>query len=289
MSTKNWIYLVLLASLWGGSFLLLRIAAPEFGAVPLIGLRLVIAVLVLMPFMVASGALAEFKGRWGFLSVVGLCNSVLPFSLFAYATLYLTAGFTSILNALAPIFTAVTGYFWLKQTLSVSAVVGLLVGLLGVVFLVQDGSNVQSTSQWLAVAAAAFATLLYGFAANFNQEFKGSLSPLAVTGGSLSLGALFLLPVTYFFWPETTPSAEAWFAVIVLGALCTGLAVSMYFRLLQEESANMVMAVTYLVPMFGMFWGYLFAQESITTYMLLGCGGILLGVALTTGLIKLRK
>lgn len=289
MSAKNWIYIVLLAAIWGGSFLFMRIAAPEFGAVPLVGLRLAIATLALLPFMLAQGSIKEFRGRWKFLTIIGISNAAIPFGLFAYATIHITAGFTSVLNSVAPIFTAVIGYLWLRQTLSVSAVLGLLLGLLGVIVLVQDGSNLQTQSQWLAAAAATFATLLYGFAANFNQEYKGSLSPMAVSGGSLFVGALVLLPATVLLWPETMPSARAWMALIGLGVFCTGLAVSLYFIILQEVSANMVMTVTYMVPMFGMFWGYLFLDESVTSYMLLGCAAILLGVALTTGLFDRGK
>ena len=173
--------LLLLAAIWGASFIFMRVAAPEFGPVPLIGLRVGIAALVLLPILALRGVLSELRGNWRFLFIAGLTNAAIPFTLFAYATTLLSAGYTSILNSLAPLFTALIGYFWLKNRLSVSAMVGLLLGLIGVILLVQDGENVTAKTQWYGVLAGIGATVFYGFAANYAKQYNPGMSALALS------------------------------------------------------------------------------------------------------------
>lgn len=285
LSAKHYAALILLAAIWGASFLFMRIAAPEFGAIPLIGLRVSIAALILLPVMVARGCFSQTKGQLTTLSILGLTNAAIPFSLFAFATLSLSAGFTSVLNSLAPMFTAVVGFIWLRHRLTFLSTIGLLTGVIGVAILVQDTGQINSAAQWQAVAAAIFATLLYGFAANFAKQHKGAMSPLTVTGGHLIAASVFLAPLSVAFWPQEPPSQMAWLTTIGLAVLCTGIAHLIYFWLLQQVSAHAAVSVTFMIPMFGMFWGFLVANESVTMEMILGSVVILLGVALTTGLV----
>ena len=111
------------------------------------------------------------------------------------------------------------------------------------------------------------------------------MSPIAITGGHLLAAALCLLPFGLYLWPETSPSALAWGNAFLLAVLCTALAHFLYFWLLQQVSAHSAVSVTFLIPVFGMFWGAVFLQEVISLNMILGCGIILLGVALTTGVL----
>lgn len=281
--------LVLLAAIWGASFIFMRVAAPEFGPLPLIGLRVGIAALVLLPVLAMRGALPELRGRWRFLFITGLTNAAIPFSLFAYATTILSAGYTSILNSLAPLFTALIGYFWLKNRLSKPATLGLVLGIIGVVLLVQDAVNLSSSTQWIGVAAGIGAAALYGFAANYAKQYGGDMSALAITGGHLIAAGFAMLPFLIFYWPENNPAPSAWWSAILLAVFCTALAHLLYFWLLDQVSAHSAVSVTFMIPMFGMFWGYLLLDEQITVYMLVGCAIILLGVALSIGLLANKK
>jgi len=123
----NAIQLVMLAPIWGASFLFMRMGAPDFGVIPLIAVRVGIAALLLLPVLRNAEARAEFKMSAWPLFAVGVTNSALPFCLLTYAALYMTAGVDSILNATAPLWTAIVAFFWLSVPLKRTQVVGLLV------------------------------------------------------------------------------------------------------------------------------------------------------------------
>jgi len=292
VSYKNSLELVLLAALWGASFLFMRVATPEFGVVVLIEIRVLLAGLVLLPFWLARDGRSERTevGRqWWGLTVVGLLNSAIPFVLFAYSTLYITGGYASILNATAPIWGALVAWVWLRQALAHSAVVGLCVGLLGVILLVSASIEWSFSGKTLGVLAAFSAPVLYGVAANYTAEKLAHLSPLAIATFSQLSSALVLLPFAVWFLPEQPISVNAWLSVCALAVLCTSLAYLLYFRLIAEIGATRAITVTFLIPIFGMFWGAVFLGEKITFIMLVGSGIIVLGTAMVSGLFSFRR
>jgi len=289
MKLNQALVLLLLAAIWGASFIFMRIAAPEFGPIPLIGLRVGIAALVLLVYVAIRGNLGELRGTGRFMFVTGLTNAAIPFTLFAYATTLLTGGYTSILNSLAPLFTALIGYFWLQKYLTKPAVIGLLLGLVGVILLSQDSTNLVGGAQWYGIAAGIGATVFYGFAANYAKQYGQNLSAFTITTGSLIAAGLAMLPFMIYFWPEQNPSFVAWCAAILLAVFCTALAHLLYFWLLEQVSAHSAVSVTFMIPVFGMLWGFVFLGESVSAYMLVGCGIILLGVALSIGLLGANK
>jgi drug/metabolite transporter (DMT)-like permease len=153
--------LLLLAALWGGSFLFMRHAAPAFGAVPLMWLRVVIASACLLPLLLARRQGGELRARAGVMAVMGLSNSALPFVLIAWATLSITAGLAAILNATTPIFTAVVAALWLRERLTPPRLVGLLLGLAGVVVLAADQADFKPGGSGWALLASLCAALSY--------------------------------------------------------------------------------------------------------------------------------
>ena len=291
MSAKNIIELVILAAIWGASFLFMRIAVPEFGAVALIEARVLIAGLVLLPFWwVRESVISRdaVKKHWPQIFVVGLLNSSIPFVLFAYSTLYITGGVAAVLNGTAPIWGAVVAWLWLKQRMELNGVVGLCVGFIGVVVLVSGELAVPTQGKALAIAAAAFAPVLYGISANYSNEKQSEVSALSIATFSQLAAALSLLPLLFWFMPPEVPSLNAWLALLALSVLCTSLAYLMYFRLLAEVGGTRAITVTFLIPLFGAVWGALFIDEKITLMMIIGMGTILLGTALVVGVLKLR-
>jgi drug/metabolite transporter (DMT)-like permease len=280
------ISLVVLAGFWGGSFLFMRVATPEFGPVPLIAVRVAIAALVLTPVLAARGGLRELRPNALPLVVIGVISAALPFSFLAFATLSLTAGFTSILNATAPFFAAIVAYLWLGDRLSRLRVMGLVIGFAGVLLLVWGRASIKGDGARLAMAAGITSAICYGIAANYTKVRLSHIGPLATATGCQIGAAVCWLPLAVWWMPRAMPSLKSWLMVGALGIFCTAMAYILYFRLIARLGPARAVTVTFLVPAFGMLWGRVFLKEAVTWQMVVGTAVILVGTSLTTGLVK---
>jgi drug/metabolite transporter (DMT)-like permease len=280
--------LVLLAALWGASFLFTRIAAPAFGPIALAELRVAIAAVMLVALLAWRADLSELRTHAGRFLVLGAVNTAIPFSLFAYAALTITAGLASILNATVPLFGALVASAWLRERLAPLQWLGMAIGMAGVVGLSASKAEFAVGGGALAIGAGLLASLSYGVAASVVKRNFTGVRPLAVAAGSQAAAALLLLPFAIALWPAAPIGAVDWTAGIALGVLCTGLAYLLYFRLLARVGPARAMTVTFLIPAFAMLWGWLFLGEEITGAMLAGCAVILAGTALATGLLRPR-
>jgi drug/metabolite transporter (DMT)-like permease len=283
--------LVLLAALWGASFLFMRLGAHEFGAVALAAVRVGLASALLVPLLASRGQLVELRRHWKGLLLVGALNSAIPFALFAFAALSITAGLSSIVNATTPLWTAVVAFVWLRQGLTQLRVLGLVIGFAGVAFLAWDKASFRpgaDHSGFWAVLACAGATLCYGIAANVTKRSLAAASPLAVATGSQLAAALLLALPAAWQWPAVQPGAVAWSAVLALATLCTALAYVLFFRLMSRVGPTNAVSVTFLIPLFAMLWGALFLGEAITAQMVAGGAVVLVGIALALGLVGAR-
>ncbi len=296
MTLKNLIQLLILAALWGASFLFIRVGVSDFGVAPLMALRVGIGALFLLAVLLARRppreAFGTLRGRAWPLVVVGLLNSAAPFCLFAYAELTLSAGVTSVINATTPLWGALVGFLWLRDRLSALRSLGMVIGFLGVLMLVWEqiaapqGMGVTPAATALAAAAALGATLLYGIAANYTKRHLMGVDSLTVATGTMIGATVLLLPVAIATWPVTPISAAAWGAVIALGVACTGVAYMLFFHLIAVAGPARAITVTFVIPVFGILWGALFLGETVSPAMLEGCAVILVGTALATGVIK---
>ena len=271
--------LILLAALWGGSFLFMRIAAPVLGPVWLIALRVLIAGLVMLPLVVQRHQQRSLQEHWGLLLWVGCMSSALPFTLLAYASLELTAGMTSILNATVPIFAALAGFAVYAETLDARRVAGVLLGFLGVVVLVGLPQE-TGAPPLLSVLAGLAAAICYVFGANFAKRRLSHIPAVVFVSGSQLGAAVVLLPLLPLFPPSQPPDATVIGAVLALAVLSTSLAFIIYFQLIREVGPTRTLTVTYLIPVFAIAWGALLLGEALTLSMLLGGVLILAGVAL---------
>lgn len=285
LKSRDLAELLLLAALWGGSFLLMRIAAPAFGPIALIELRVGLAALVLLPILGMQGGLPQLWHRWAALTAVGLTASALPFVLYAWATLSVTAGFASIVNATTPMFTALVAWAWLKDKLTPAAMAGMLVGILGVVILVWGTVSFRAGGSGWAVAACLGATLSYGVAGSMTKRYLSGVPPMVTATGSQLYAAIVLMPLAIAYWPQQSPSGSVWAAAALLAVACSGLAYVLFFRLLARVGPTRAVTVTFLIPLFGMLWGALFLDETISARMIAGCAVILLGTGLATGVV----
>jgi len=298
MSARELIEFIALAAIWGASFLFMRIAAPELGPVPLMLLRCGIGAITLLPALWLRGAWPALRAAALPIALIGVINSAIPFVLLGMASLVLAAGTTSILNGLAPLWSAAIAFAVFGDRLTRWQVVGLLLGIGGVVLLsgtgAAPGEQVDTGALLLAFGAAVGATLAYGFGANLTRARLRGVDPLAVAAGSqLSASAVLLLPAL-LLWPEApsagpgVPAIVLGLSVLALGTVCTGFAYLLFFRLIASLGATRAVSVTFVIPVFGLGWGALLLGETIDRWTLAGAAVILLGTALATGTLKPR-
>jgi drug/metabolite transporter (DMT)-like permease len=282
---------LLLAAIWGASFLFMRMAAVEVGALPTAAIRVAIASLFLLPLMLAKGHWAALRQHWKPVLFVGVLNSGVPFALYSFAVLHISTGFSSILNATVPLFGALVAWVWLGDKPGLSRTVGLAIGFGGVVLLAGGQASFTPNASGIAPAWAVLACLLatscYALSASFTKKHIPSLPPLVTATGS-QIGATLALAVpALWFRPQQLPSATAWGALLTLGVLCTGIAYVLYFRLIDRAGPSRALTVTFLIPVFAIAYGVLLLDEAITPWMLM-CGAIVMaGTALSSGLVKL--
>ena len=288
MKLSDALMLLLLAALWGGSFLFMRVAAPVLGPVWLISLRVTLTAAILLPLAASRGLWPDIRQHWRSLLIVGGLGSAAPFVLIAFAAIFLPAGFTSILNATTPLFGALVAAIWLKERLTLAQLLGLGLGFVGVVILVGPKSTMSATVATAAIAVLT-ASLMYAITSPYTAKALADVRPLAIAAGSQLGAAIWLVPALPFTVPSQNPSLEVIFSVLGLAVLSTALAYILFFRLLQSIGPTRVLTVTYLIPLFAIGWGALLLGEAITASMIGGGLLVLLSVAIANGMFTKSK
>jgi drug/metabolite transporter (DMT)-like permease len=287
---------ILLGAIWGSSFLFMRLAVVEFGALPTAAVRVAVASVFLLPILWLRGLGPQLRGHWKKIFAIGVLNSGIPFICFAFALLSITTGLSGILNATVPLFGALVAWWWLGDRPTASRIAGLVIGFGGIALLAWDKASFKPDASGVApawaVLACLLATVCYGIAANATKRYLSGLPALVTATGS-QLGATLALAVpAWWAWPAQMPGVQSWLALLAVGVLCTGVAYILYFRIIEQAGPARALAVTFLVPVFAIFYGMLFLGEEVTPWML-ACGVIIvLGTTLSTGLMKfpvLRK
>ncbi len=268
----------LLGAIWGASFLFMRVAAKDFGATPLVEIRLALGAVILLPFLWRERA-AFPPGLWPKLALIGAINSAIPFVLFAWAAQRAPAGIGAISNSMAVLFTALVGFLFFGEKIGSQRAIALLSGFIGVVVLA-SGKTAGASVGW-AVAAGATAAFLYGIGVNLVRRHLVGLPPAATSAATLGCAALLTLPFAIAQWPQHAVPEQSWLAAAALGVLCTGLAFVMYYRLIARIGPSRAVTVTYLVPLFGVAWAWLLLGEPPTLTMGVAGAMILGSVALS--------
>ncbi len=292
-AAKSWVFdFVLLAAIWGASFLFTRASGKAFGALPTAGLRVCIASVFLLPLLAWHGQLPALRQHWKLCFTVGVMNSAIPFACLAWALLSISTGLSALLNATVPLFGAAIAWWWLGDKLQGSRVLGLLIGFAGVAMLALSRDTAGApgaASSALPVVACLVACLFYGISASFTRRFLPGVPSLVLATGSQLGASLALLPLAIWAWPTTPAPIQAWSAVVALGVVCTGFAYVIFFRLIERTGPSRALSVTYAIPVFAILYGVVLLGESITLWMGL-CGAvIMLGTSLSTGLLSWGK
>lgn len=270
--------LVALAALWGGSYLFIRVAAPALGAIPLMGLRVALAIAALLAYAASSRDLPDFRARWRSFLLLGALNNAIPFTLIASAVIALNASLAAILNATTPLFAALVAAAWTGEALGIRRAAGVLLGIAGVAVLVGWSPLPLSQRVLVAAAQALLAALSYGLAAVYaRRAFKG-VPPLHTAVGQLAGSSLLLVPLAVALRPAAWPSLWVMLAVLALALPCTALGYLIYFRLIAGAGATGAATVTFLIPFFSLLWSVAFLGEPLSAGIFAGLGVILLSV-----------
>ena len=292
MKARDALEMLLLAAVWGASFLFLRMAAPVVGPVAVAAMRVTGAALLLLPVVMWRGDLARLKPWLPALLVSALLSYVLPFLGLSQAARSLPAGLLSILNATTPLWGARVGWWWAGERLSAGRLLGLAIGIGGVALLAADRSQIGSGSAWQAVALCLASTLMYALAVHHAKRYLSGLSPVSVSAGSLGCAALMLAMPAWWLGPQPAQGpvmhwdqvpATTWGAALGLAVLCTALAYLLFYRLIARVGPTRALTVTFLIPVFGMLWGHLFLNEQVSASMMASTTVIVLGTLLSSG------
>ena len=283
MKLQDYLILVLLAAIWGASFLFIKIAVGEMSPVMLVfGRTLAAAIGLAIVLAISRIPLSALRRHWKAGIAIALFNAGIPYVLIAFGEQYIDSSLAGILNATAPLWTAVLGPFWAEaDRLTLRQVGGLVLGFLGIVVLARPTGNVLSSNS-LGILAVVAATLCYGWATHFSKRAFQDTPPQVPAFLQCILAAVILAPLAAVFHPSHLPSAGAIAAVVWLGLGATGLAMILSFHLIRRVGASRTIVVTYLIPPFALLWGITILHEHVGVEVLVALVLILGGVFLIT-------
>ena len=276
-----WGLLLVLALVWGSSFILIKRGLTAFAPAEVGALRIVAASLFLVP--VALPALRTLTRRHlGLLAFIGLVGSLGPAFLFAFAQTQLSSSVTGILNAVTPLNVLLMGAAFFGRNISRHELIGLVIGLAGTVVLILAGTSGQLDGVSYYALLIIAASVCYGFNTNVIKNYLSDLTPVVITSVSLLLAGppaiIYLFGLSDF--TQKVAADTAWWplaAIVVLGVVGTALALIMFNKLVQMRTAVFASSVTYLVPMVAIAWG-VWDGENLSYQHLLGMVAILSGV-----------
>lgn len=282
MSAADLAKLVFLSAIWGGSFIFLRVAAPEAGPLLTATLRTTLAGAALIAFATMTRVKMDWRANLKPFAVVGLFAVVIPFSCFAFAALHLPAAHSAVLNATAPLFGAVFSMIWLAERLTMQKLAGLLLGITGVAILVGAGSIALNATTLVAVAACLVAAAGYALSSIIVKKtgHPEGIHPIAMAAGSMALGSVVMLPTVPFSLPPAMPSMVVLACIAAMALLSSGLAQALFIPLIVKIGPTRAMSVSFLIPLFSMLWAFIFLHEAIGISTVAGGAVVLAAMAL---------
>jgi len=279
--------LLALASLWGASFMFIKVGVRELHPATLVCLRLGIGALTLVPILLvrlgAKESVRRIRASLGPLVLTGLVNSAVPIVSLSWAEKRIDSGLAAVIQAAAPLFTALLALWFVRsERVTGSRLVGLFVGFGGVALLV----GVQPSAHLTSALAVVFSASCYATAALYAARRLAGVPPLVSSVGALAAATIALLPLALTHLPSHFPSWKVTGSLLALGVGGTGIAYLLYYALLAGAGASKSILVTYLVPALALGYGAVFLGEPVTAAALAGLALVLGGVALGTGSVR---
>jgi drug/metabolite transporter (DMT)-like permease len=287
MSATDWLLLVTLSILWGGSFFFAKLAVLELPPLTVALGRVAIAATILVTLARATGlALPGRLAAWRPYVLMGLLNNAIPFGLIFWGQTHIPSGLAAILNATTPLFTVLVAH-WVTadEKLTPARLAGIAAGLAGVVVMIGPDLLRELGANVLGQIACLLAALSYAFAGVYGWRFRGE-PPLRVAAGQLVASSVLLAPAVILLdrpWTLAPPGATAIAALLALAALSTALAYLIFFRILARAGATNVALVTFLIPVSAILLGTQILGEQLAARHIVGMIAIALGLAAIDG------
>ncbi|HSA80320.1 MAG TPA: DMT family transporter [Geminicoccaceae bacterium] len=287
MGPAEWLLLVALSVLWGGSFFFTEVALAELPPFTVVLGRVGLAAAALLLMVLASGQRLPRSARlWGAFLVMGGLNNLIPFSLIVWGQTAIASGLAAILNATTPLFTVVLAHLLTRdERMTPGRLSGVVLGLVGVALMIGpaalEGLGVAVLAQLACLAAA----LSYALAGLFGRRFR-TTPPLITAAGQISVSTVLVLPLALLAdrpWALPLPGPSTWGALIALALLSTALAYIIYFRILAAAGATNLLLVTFLIPVSALVLGIGILGERLAPGHLAGMALIALGLAAIDG------
>lgn len=280
----NLLLLLILGTIWGSSYLFIKVTVADVPPLTLVAGRLTLAAVILWGVMAASRqAMPRRRSLWGAYTVMGFFSGTLPYVLISWGEQYISSGLAALLQATMPIFTVLMAHFAIREErLTVASVLGVAVGFAGVaVLMLPDLRQGLHASLWGQAAIVASSASYAGAAVYARLRLRGQ-SPMASTTGQLTMGAVLTLPLALLIDRpfDLSPSPQAWWAWLGLILLGTVIAYIIYYAIIERTSATFVSMVTYVIPVNGLLLGALVLNEALTLNVLVSAALILTGVVL---------
>lgn len=290
MRRGDYVDLILLALIWGASFLFIKVGLQDFAPVDVVGIRLLLGAVTMM-LIVAIGHFSITGWQRGLpaLFAIGVTGTAIPFTLISWGELHISSGLAAILNSTTPFFAAPIAHIWLgtEDRLTVAKATGILVGFIGVVILLGVGTTSLTTASLLGGIAVLGASLSYGVNIVFVRRHLHDAPALLPPLGQTVMGTLVMAPLAIAAFPHQRPQLLPVLSLCGLGVLGTGIAYLFYFRLIRHVGPTRTSMVTYLVPFTAVLYGIILLHEPIAANIVAGLALILAGIGLTLGMIRL--
>lgn len=289
MGPTEWVLLIALSILWGGSFFFVGVAVAELPPFTIVLLRVALAAIALHLALRALGvAMPWNRDAWLAFFGMGLLNNAIPFSLIVWGQTQIASGLASILNATTPLFTVLVAHvLTADERLTRARLAGVLLGIAGVVVMIGPAAMADLGRDVLAQLAVLAAALSYACAGVFGRRFKRmAVAPLATAAGQVSASSLMILPLALMVdrpWTMPVPGVTALAAILGLALLSTALAYYLFFRILAAAGAVNLLLVTFLIPVSAILLGCLVLGEVLTLAQLAGMALISAGLAAIDG------
>jgi len=282
MKSSSFGELLLLGALWGAAFMFMRVAVPEFGAVPMAATRIGLACLIMLLIVAVMRQPFAFRTHWKTYLAVGAVNTAIPFVAYSFAAQHIPAGYSAIGNSTTPVWGALIAWLWFKEPLGPLKWLGIGFAFAGVLVLVGLQPVALTPLVIAGMLAVVLAAAMYATASFLIKRYLSDQSGFSGATGMVWGAAMWLLLPGLWLAPHTMPSAQAWGAVAALSLFCTVAGYALFFRLIRTIGPQRASSVAFLFPAFAAFWGWLILSEPITFNMVMGMAFVLAGTALVS-------